>query len=157
LGILLGLADPREDLAAMMRHADYLIERFPDRTLAFSLPRIHEAPAGFEPPFPVDDDTFVRLYAALRLAFPRAELVLSTREPVALRQRLAAICITQLSAGSCTIPGGYEEGAGREPTDPQFPVCDRRPPAEVAAWLEQAGFAVTWDVESVAGGANRAW
>ena len=145
LGILLGLADPREDLLAMVRHAGYLSDRFPDRTLAFSLPRIHEAPAGFQTPYPVDDETFVRLYCTLRVAFPEAELVLSTRESIPLRNRLAEICITQMSAGSSTSPGGYEEG--NEPrSDQQFPVSDDRAPAEVARWLRTAGFELAWDV-----------
>ena len=145
LGILLGLADPRADLLAMIRHAGYLRSRFPDRTLAFSLPRIHEAPDGFQPPYPVDDQTFIRLYCALRVAFPRAELVLSTREPVPLRDRLAGICITQMSAGSSTVPGGYEDGQQR-PGGQQFPVSDHRSPAEVAEWLRRTGFEVAWDV-----------
>ncbi len=147
LGILLGLGDPREDLAAMMRHGRYLAARFPDRTLAFSLPRIYEAPDGFRVRFPVDDELFVRMHCALRIAFPRAELVLSTREPEALRNRLAAICITQMSAGSCTAPGGYEDAASGRRAGEQFPVCDQRSPAEVAAWLRDAGFEIAWEIQ----------
>jgi len=109
LGILLGLAPPAEDLLAMLRHALYLRERFPDRILAFSLPRIHDAPSGFRIPFPVSDEQLIRLYCVLRVAFPEAELVLSTREPPWLRNHLARICITQMSAGSSTAPGGYRE------------------------------------------------
>lgn len=146
LGVLLGLADPRQDVVRLMRHGRYLASRFPDRTIAFSLPRIREAPDGFQPPYPVDDETLVRLYCGLRVAFPRAELVLSTREPAALRNRLAALCITQMSAGSCTTPGGYEDAATAEELGRQFPVCDRRSPAEVAAWLRGAGFEVAWDL-----------
>ena len=142
LGILLGLGDPREDLLAMLHHARYLQTRFPQHTLAFSLPRVHDAPAGFAPPFPVDDETFVRLYCALRLGFPQAELVLSTREPAALRNRLAALCITQMSAGSSTVPGGYEDGGPEHTSGGQFAVHDQRSPAAVAAWLRQAGFEV---------------
>jgi 2-iminoacetate synthase len=145
LGILLGLADPREDLLAMIRHARYLHDRFPDRRLAFSLPRIYEAPKGFQTPYPVDDEAFVRMYCALRIAFPDAELVLSTREPAALRNRLAQICITQMSAGSRTVPGGYEEAAENH-CGQQFPVSDHRTPAEVATWLEEAGFQPEWGI-----------
>jgi 2-iminoacetate synthase len=92
----------------------------------------------------VDDDTFLRMYCALRIAFPDAELVLSTREPAALRNRLAAICITQMSAGSCTAPGGYEDSEGEVRAGEQFPVCDHRSPAEVATWLTDDGFEPTW-------------
>lgn len=140
LGLLLGLADPREDLLAMMRHAVYLTNRFPDRKLAFSLPRIHEAPNDFRAPFNISDETFIRLYCALRIAFPRAELVLSTREPAYLRNRLTNICITQMSAGSSTSPGGYDPDG--KTSGEQFPVSDDRSPAEVSQWLTQAGFQV---------------
>lgn len=150
LGVLLGLADPRDDLRALVGHGRYLRERFPHLTLAFSLPRIHEAPSDFVPPVPVDDDLFVRLYCALRLAFPTAELVLSTRESPALRERLAALCITQMSAGSSTAPGGYSETAGDPPRHQQFPVTDQRSAAEVAAALGQSGFDVQWQLANAA-------
>jgi 2-iminoacetate synthase len=145
LGILLGLADPRKDVVALMRHAHYLGTRFPDRRIALSLPRIRDAAPGFVAPYPVDDQTFVRLYCALRIAFPAADLVLSTREMPELRNRLARICITQLSAGSSTSPGGYE--AGQHTAGQQFPICDHRSPAEVAQWLEEEGFDVRWRIE----------
>jgi 2-iminoacetate synthase len=149
LGILVGLGEPEGDLRAMMRHAVYLQSRFPDRTMAFSLPRIHEAPDGFEPPYRVDDENFIRMYCALRVAFPRAELVLSTRESAALRNRLAQICITQMSAGSCTSPGGYQDSSPNRRTGEQFPVCDQRSPAQVAEWLSKAGLEPAWDLFAV--------
>ena len=146
LGVLLGLRDPAEDLLAVIRHGRYLRERFAGIDLAFSLPRIHEAPGGFVPPCRVDDETFVRLYCVLRLAFPCANLILSTREAGGLRDRLADICITQMSAGSSTAPGGYREQQMDEPERQQFPVVDHRGPAEVAQRLSEAGFEVCWDV-----------
>jgi len=146
LGILLGLADPREDLFGLMRHASYLQSRFPDRALAFSLPRIRDAPAEFRAPCEIDDELFIRLYCALRVAFPKAELVLSTRESPALRNHLATICITQMSAGSCTAPGGYEDAGAAAELGKQFAIEDRRSPAEVANWLRAAGFELRWDL-----------
>ncbi len=142
LGVLIGLADPYHDIPIMMRHAAYLMNRFPDRTFAFSLPRIHAAPDGFQVPFPIDDQQLIRWYCALRIAFPRAPLVLSTREGAELRNRLAHLCITQMSAGSSTAPGGYEDDAAD--TGEQFPVTDQRTAAEVARWLERSGFQVCW-------------
>ena len=139
-------ASDRGLLGAMARHAAYLAARFPDRTLAFSLPRIHEAPSGFCVRWPVDDESFVRMYAALRIAFPRAELVLSTRERPQLRDRLAAICITQMSAGSCTSPGGYGQTHSECLAGEQFPVSDHRTAEEVARWLGETGFTPQWDV-----------
>lgn len=145
LGVLLGLADPVEDVRAMMRHAAYLQARYPERTIAFSLPRIHDAPQGFRAPYTVDDELFVRLYCVLRLGFPQAELVLSTRENAALRNRLAEICITQMSAGSCTAPGGYEHGGGNGSGE-QFAVSDHRTAEEMAGWLKDRGYRVAWEI-----------
>lgn len=144
LGILLGLADPAANLRALMRHGHYLQERFPHVQLAFSLPRIHEAPAGFVAPYQVDDETLIRLYCALRLAFPTAELVLSTRERPALRDRLARICITLMSAGSSTSPGGYSAPETDTRARQQFPVSDDRSPAELAEVLRRAGLDIRW-------------
>lgn len=165
LGVLLGLCQPERDLAALVRHGAYLRHRFAQLTLAFSLPRIHEAAPGFTVPHPVGDELFRRMYCGLRMAFPQAELVLSTREASELRNRLADVCITQMSAGSSTAPGGYaEEGPAADAGPPgpspcgaddhcgqverydgQFPVHDARGPAEIHACLERAGLEPVWE------------
>ncbi len=144
-GVLLGLAEPKGELLAMIRHAAALHERFPDRVLAFSLPRIHEGPEGFVIPYRVSDELFIRMYCVLRIVFPKAELVLSTRETAELRNRLAATCITQMSAESSTEPGGY--ALTREETasfNGQFLITDNRSADEVARWLTQNGHRVKW-------------
>lgn len=142
LGILLGLADPVQDVARLIEHGRYLHDRFPEASLAFSLPRILHAPDGFHVPHPVDDETLIHLYCLLRLAFPTAQLVLSTRERPALRNRLVQICITRMSAGSRTFPGAYADDFPDEVAGEQFPVEDVRPVHEVKEWLCQHGFVV---------------
>ena len=78
-----------------------------------------------------------------------ANLVLSTREPAPLRDRLARSCITQMSAGSSTSPGGYREqdrdGTGRQ----KFPVFDQRSPDEVSRHLIASGFRVVWGLDEL--------
>jgi 2-iminoacetate synthase len=146
LGVLLGLAEPVLDIRCLIRHGQYLLDRFPKVKLAFSLPRIHEAPAAFKSEITVDDETFIRLYCLLRFSFPTADLILSTREPPELRDRLARICITQMSAGSCTAPGGYTGIQNDSHSREQFPVFDNRTTLQVAATLEQSGFDLRWDL-----------
>ncbi|MDR1960535.1 MAG: radical SAM protein [Planctomycetaceae bacterium] len=142
-GFLLGLAaDPREELIAMISQASDLMKRFPDRNLGFSLPRLHAAPNGFKPPFPVGDELFIRMYCTLRVIFPEANLVLSTREKSELRNQLASICITQMSAGSSTAPGGYTQRT--EISDPQFEITDERSVTEVQNWLIRNGHHVIY-------------
>jgi len=72
-----------------------------------------------------------------RIALPTAGLVLSTRERAELRDRLIPLGITQMSAGSSTEPGGYEEpGSAGE----QFELEDLRTPGEVADRLRELGY-----------------
>ena len=148
LGFLLGLNDPWQELAALIRHGKYLQKRFPNVRLSFSLPRIHDAPKDFRIRFPVSDSTLLALYCLLRLSFPEAHLVLSTREPADLRNELARVCITQMSAGSSTAPGGYGDSDTKHRGGEQFPVCDLRTVQQVVAWLKENDFDVLWDLEA---------
>ena len=65
--------------------------------------------------------------------------------PAPFSRPVAKICITQMSAGSSTAPGGY----GQPPSDEQFPVTDHRSVADVARWLADKGFCVAWDIRPV--------
>ena len=142
IGALLGLsADWRADVLAVAEHAVWLQREYWRTEVTVSLPRIKASASGFQPLVPVSDAQYVQAMCALRLAAPEAGLVLSTREPAALRDGLARIAVTSMSAGSSTEPGGYlTPGQAQE----QFAVSDERSPAEVAAMLEAAGYEAVW-------------
>jgi 2-iminoacetate synthase len=141
LGALMGLADPRRDLLALIAHARFLQERFPGAHVTVSLPRLRDAVPGFRPAATVADDDLLRFYAVLRLSLPRAGLVVSTREAPAMRRRLLDAGITQMSAGSVTVPGGY----GSSQTEgPQFDIADHRSVAEVTDDLQRLGYMPRW-------------
>ncbi len=53
-------------------------------------------------------------------------------------------CITQISAGSSTSPGGYTQTEEQQQQSEQFPISDDRTPAEVVEQLEKDGFEVLW-------------
>jgi 2-iminoacetate synthase len=111
----------------------------------------------------VADRDFIQLICALRLCFPQVGIVLSTREPAALRDALLPLGITMMSAGSHTEPGGYT-GQGRDdlhltvrgkmlaPADSdaeagatgQFEISDARSAEEVAAVIRVRGFEPVW-------------
>lgn len=78
--------------------------------------------------------------SALRLVFPDIELVLSTRENEKLRDNLIPICITKISAGSKTSPGGYD----KKHAEKQFEVFDKRKPTEIKNRLIELGFDPIW-------------
>ncbi len=142
IGALLGLApDWQADLLAVAAHARWLQKAFWRVEVSVSLPRIKASASGFQPVAVVDDALYVQAVCALRLAAPEAGIVLSTREPAALRDGLARIAVTSMSAGSSTEPGGYTTpGEAQE----QFAVSDERSPLEVAAMLADAGYEPVW-------------
>ncbi|HUR51043.1 MAG TPA: 2-iminoacetate synthase ThiH [Mycobacteriales bacterium] len=142
IGALLGLsADWRADVVAVAEHALWLQRHYWRTEVTVSLPRIKPSASGFQPLVPVSDAEYVQAMAALRLVAPEVGIVLSTREPAALRDGLVRIAVTHMSAGSSTEPGGYlHPGEAQE----QFAVSDERSPAEVASMLEEAGYEPVW-------------
>lgn len=140
IGALLGLSPPRIEACLLAAHADHLTRTHPGARLAISFPRLRPVPGGAPARHPVDDATLVQLIAGMRLLFPDAELVVSTREPARLRDRLLPLGVTRISAGSRTSPGGYRRRAG--PTAGQFTVDDQRSVAAVARAVRAAGYDV---------------
>jgi 2-iminoacetate synthase len=124
IGALLGLADPRADLIALYRHACYLRKIYWRASVSISFPRIRDQLGGFRPPHPVDDRLFARAIFAMRIVLPDIPLVLSTREPPALRDGLAGVGISKMSVASKTTVGGYSEDA--TPSTEQFEISDSR-------------------------------
>ncbi|MBN1174680.1 MAG: 2-iminoacetate synthase ThiH [Micromonosporaceae bacterium] len=138
LGVLLGLsADWRAELLALGAHAAYLTRVAWRSEVTVSLPRIAPSAAAFRPVVVVSDREYTQAMIALRLFEPTAGIVLSTRESPALRDGLARIAVTHLSAGSSTEPGGYRTPGGGEE---QFAVADERSADDVAAMLAAAGY-----------------
>jgi len=160
---LFGLWDWHEEAVSLARHAEHLLKSCWKAHLTLSLPRMRPAAGGFEPRFFLPDREFVQLVCALRITFPQAGLVLSTREPAALRDALVPLGITMMSAGSHTEPGGYT-GQGKEtlhqtvrgkkiegeilPPDAsateQFAIADERSAGDIAALLRRKGFEPVW-------------
>lgn len=156
IGALLGLAPWPVEAYCMALHGRALARTFWRSRVAVSFPRIRPAAGGYAPAHPVSDADLVQMICALRLFLPDAELVLSTREPAALRDQLAGLGITRMSAGSRTSPGGYQE---EDPGGEQFAVDDDRSPGEVARMLLARGLEPVWkdfDRAFVAGSAATA-
>jgi 2-iminoacetate synthase len=142
LGSLLGLNENwRWEVLALVAHARHGLKSWWRSDLTVALPRLEPA-AGFEqPPHVITDKQFALAICALRLALPDVGIVLSTREEPRLRDGLARLGVTHMSAGSRTEPGGYSDpGAAEE----QFKISDERTPADVRAALEAAGFDAVW-------------
>jgi 2-iminoacetate synthase len=164
IGALFGLARWQDEAIRLAAHVDYLLRHCWKASLTVSLPRLRPAAGSFEPRFAFDDRALVQTILALRLCFPQVGIVLSTREPAPLRDRLARLGVTMMSAGSHTEPGGYT-GAGSDAlhvtergkpraviasegehltATEQFAISDERSPAEVSARLRELGLDPVW-------------
>jgi 2-iminoacetate synthase len=141
IGALLGLGEFRAEVFFSGLHGRYLARHFWRSQLTVSFPRMRPADGGFQPPVTVTDRQFVQVICAMRLLLHDAGLVLSTRESSELRDHLLPLGITQMSAGSCTAPGGYASG---ERQTEQFAIDDDRTPAEFAAMLRGKGYDPVW-------------
>lgn len=142
LGVLLGLSDWRLETLAMAEHAAYLMKKYWQAAVSFSFPRLRPAlDVRDQWPNLVSDSEFVQMMLALRLCFADAGIVLSTRERAELRNHLVNLCITRMSAGSKTNPGGYTR---HDETAKQFEIADDRSPTEVAEMIRAAGREAVW-------------
>ena len=102
LGIspLYGLADWRYEALAVAAHAEHLLRHCWKAFLTISMTRLRPAAGEFQPLTYISDRELVQLTCAFRLLFPDVGLVLSTREPAALRDGLLPLGITHASAGA---------------------------------------------------------
>jgi 2-iminoacetate synthase len=163
IGALFGLDDWRREALALASHLDYLQRKCWKAQFTLSLPRLRPCAGGFQPVDPLRDRDFTQLLCAFRVCFPQVGIVLSTREPALLRDALAPLGVTMMSAGSHTEPGGYT-GQGRErlhqtvrgrqvplarndaetKATEQFEIADSRSPAEVARMLGRLRLEAVW-------------
>lgn len=141
LGVLFGLELYRYELVGLLMHAEHLEAAFGVGPHTISVPRIKKAddidPNSFDNG--IDDDTFAKLCAVIRIADPYAGMVISTRESGAVRERLLSLGITQISGASRTSVGGYEKPEPKEENTQQFDVSDNRSLDEVVDWLMRLG------------------
>lgn len=141
IGVLYGLENYRYDFVGILMHAEHLEARFGVGPHTISVPRICPAddvsPDEFDNS--LDDETFEKIIALLRIAAPYAGMIMSTRESKEMRERGLKIGISQISGGSSTSVGGYSEKEKEEENSAQFDTSDKRTLAEVVAWLMETG------------------
>lgn len=127
IGVLFGLADWRFELLALLKHAEYLNNKFGVGPHTISVPRLEPAigsTIAAAPPYPVSDENFCKIIAILRLAVPYTGIIMSTRETPQIRRKTFALGVSQISAGSRTDPGGYNQKEAENTA--QFALGDHR-------------------------------
>ncbi len=145
IGALFGLTDYKFETLAVLSHAFNLDDRFGVGPHTVSIPRLEPAfnvPLSHKPPFAVDDLSFKKLVAVIRLAVPYTGIILTTREQPELRRELFKLGVSQISAGSRTSPGTYKESRDsvEEYEMEQFQLGDHRTLDEVVKDCCELGF-----------------
>ncbi len=167
IGALFGLADWKHEALALCAHLEYLYKHCWKAQLTVAFPRMRPYAGNYEytpdPALFLPDKAFVRLIAAFRILFPQVGIVVSTREPAPLRDAIATLGVTHMSAGARTEPGGYtgagsddlhltikgrrveiEQKSGCEKATEQFQIHDTRSAAEIAEMLRSRGLDPVW-------------
>ena len=163
IGALFGLSDWRLEALRLAAHLEHLYKHCWKSTFTVAFPRLRPAAGGFTPMTDFPDWALVQTICAFRLSFPEVGIILSTRESAPLRDALAPLGITVMSAGSHTEPGGYT-GAGNEDlhltvrgkrvevetkaetnrAEGQFGIADQRSAQSVAEMLRKNGLDPVW-------------
>lgn len=167
IGALFGLADWKHEALALCAHLEYLYKHCWKAQLTVAFPRMRPYAGNYEytpdPALFLPDKVFVRLIAVFRILFPQVGIVVSTREPAPLRDAIATLGVTHMSAGARTEPGGYtgagsddlhltvkgrrvelEQKSGCEKATEQFQIHDTRGAAEIATMLRTHGLDPVW-------------
>jgi 2-iminoacetate synthase len=166
IGALFGLADWKFEALALAAHIEYLLKHCWKAQITVAFPRMRPYAGNYEytpdPARYLPDRSLVRLICAFRILFPQVGIVLSTREPAPLRDALAQLGVTHMSAGARTEPGGYT-GAGADDlhltvrgrrvelvqsacskATEQFRIHDTRSAAEIAEMLRAQRIDPVW-------------
>ena len=136
LGVLFGLERYKYEFIGLLMHAQHLEAVYGVGPHTISVPRIKNADDIDAKQFDngIDDETFAKIVALIRISVPYTGLIVSTRESQKVREKLLELGVSQISGASRTSVGGYSEKERPSDTE-QFDVSDQRTLDEVIRWL----------------------
>lgn len=143
MGALFGLYDWRFEVMSLLLHTIDLEDKFGGigpHTISF--PRLVSAlgtPFVQSSPWLVDDQTFKRLVAIIRLSVPYTGMILTCREPAQVRDEIIELGVTQLDFGSHIGIGEYSDSKNARDKQ-QFSLNDARSLDEGIRWLAERGY-----------------
>ena len=142
LGVLFGLENYLYEFISILMHAEHLEAVYGVGPHTISVPRIRKAddidPNTFSNA--IDDETFKKIVAVLRIAVPYTGMIVSTRESKECRKEVLELGISQISGGSKTSVGGYYKPEEKDEDSSQFEVNDNRTLDEVVNWLMELNY-----------------
>lgn len=144
MGALIGLYNHKFEALSMLYHTIHLEDKFGVGPHTISFPRIEPAIGtdyANHPPYQTSDEDFMKMIAVIRLAVPYTGMILTAREPVALRNEAIGYGISQIDAGSDIGVGAYaEEDEITSDKKSQFVLSDNRSLDQVIGELCDADF-----------------
>jgi len=142
MGVLIGLEDWRTDATMLARHLRYMEKTYWRTQYSVNFPRMRCAEnGGFQPSTVMSDRELAQLTFAMRIFDHDVDISYSTRETATVRDNMATLGVTTMSAESHTEPGGY---ANPRQSLAQFETSDNRTAREVAAALKAIGMEPVW-------------
>ncbi|HBW13069.1 MAG TPA: [FeFe] hydrogenase H-cluster radical SAM maturase HydG [Proteiniclasticum sp.] len=141
IGVLFGLERYRYELTGLLMHAEHLEAAYGVGPHTISVPRIRHADDIDAESFSngIDDETFAKIVACIRIAVPYTGMIISTRESQACREKVLKLGVSQISGGSRTSVGGYDKLELEDHKSEQFDVSDKRSLDEIVHWLMEMG------------------
>lgn len=142
IGVLFGLEKYKYEFAGLLMHAEHLEAVHGVGPHTISVPRIRCADDIDADEFSdaINDDIFAKIVACIRIAVPYTGMIVSTRESQKSRERVLHLGVSQISGGSKTSVGGYDEPEPEENKSEQFDVEDKRTLDDVVNWLMKMGY-----------------
>ena len=141
MGVLIGLEEWRTDVTMMALHLQYLRKHYWKTRYSVNFPRMCPSEGHFQPNVVMTDRELAQLTFAFRIFDHDVDISYSTHEPANIRDHMATLGVTTMSAESKTEPGGYY-------TYPQaleqFHVSDERKAVEVEKALKALGREPVW-------------
>ncbi|HNZ07290.1 MAG TPA: [FeFe] hydrogenase H-cluster radical SAM maturase HydG [Candidatus Cloacimonadota bacterium] len=143
IGALMGLYDWKFEVMGLLYHTIHLEQTFGVGPHTISFPRIEPA-IGTEftehPPYQVSDEDFKHLVATIRLSVPYTGMILTAREPIAIRNEVLSYGVSQIDAGSSIGVGDYSSKDEESRSKSQFVLGDTRSLDEVIFELAKGGY-----------------
>jgi len=133
IGALFGLYDWRFEVLGLIRHVNHLEAVYNVGPHTISFPRLQRASnVSYEERWIVSDAEYTRMVAILRLAVPYTGLIMTAREPAAIRDEVLQFGVSQIDGGTRIEMKGYSEKAQNQDLDAeQFQISDSRSLARI--------------------------
>ncbi|HOY30541.1 MAG TPA: [FeFe] hydrogenase H-cluster radical SAM maturase HydG [Bacteroidales bacterium] len=138
IGALFGLYDWRFEVLGLVRHTNHLEACYNVGPHTISFPRIKDASMlSMGNKYFVNDENFAKMIAILRLAVPYTGMILTAREPVALRNEVIQFGVSQIDGGTRLELGSYAKTSLSEQdlNKGQFRINDNRSLSEIISEL----------------------